>query len=81
MKLIIKIKQYGPAELTPFSDHRQNNKLISLYSGFFDLELGVSSVVRRGEWVKDSEPVARKLVIDVYAAVREDGAYEILSEA
>ena len=81
MKLIVEIKEYGPAELTPFRDHRQNHKLISLYCSFFDLELCVCSVVGRGKWVKDSEPVARKLVIDVYAAVREDGADEIFSEA
>ena len=81
MKLIVEIKEYGPAELTPFRDHRQNNKLITLHSGFFDLELCICRVVRRGKWIKDSEPVARKLVVDVYAAVCEDGAYEIFSEA
>ena len=47
VKLIVKIKEYGPAELTPFRDHRQNNKLITLYCSFFDLELGVCSVIRR----------------------------------
>ena len=49
VKLIVKIKEYGPDELTPFRDHRQNNKLISLHSGFFDLELGVCIVIRRRE--------------------------------
>ena len=47
VKLIVKIKQYRSAELTPFRDHSQNNKLISLHSGFFDLELGVCCVIRR----------------------------------
>ena len=81
VKLIVKIKEYGPAELTPFRDHRQNNKLITLNSGFFDLELGVCSVIRRRKWVKDSEPIASELVIDVNAAVGKDGAYKVFGEA
>ena len=80
MKLIVEIKEYGSSEFTPFRDHRQNNKLITLNSGLFDRAFGASIVGSR-KWVKDSEPVARKFVIDVDAAVREDGADKEFSEA
>ena len=45
VKFLVEIKEYGSAELSPFRDHRQNNELISLDSSFFDLELGVCSVI------------------------------------
>ena len=78
MKLIVEIKEHGSTELTPFRDHRQNNKLITLHSYLFDGAFGASIIGRR-KWVKDFEPVASEFVIDVDAAVREDGAYEVFS--